>query len=374
MSSFEAPQSVKPSKRECIFTFLTQPHSSLRAKNYSWYLDAIVGLSILKFCFESVPDWSRTTLQRSLFFALESVVAAHLAVDFALKLSTQPTWRDYIGTWDALIDLLSLVPWAVDLYRLKALFGSERGAAVKHYNALRLLRLLRYIRFLRITVGNFPRMGLFVHAVRRSGLAILFLAVYVFGAGLFFSGCLYYAETSICTLDPKTGIWMLAANPQTPCAVQNMFQAIWLCMVTMASVGYGDIVPFTALGRVILVVLMITSMIFLPLPASIFGANLTELYLEDRLVKRRNRGHHDRDDSRNVSAENTNWSAMSRSGSPGPSFSSRNVHGNVNMPDSWKAEGKHISVALAQANRLLLDAASRQRRLERVLVRYRPSG
>lgn len=368
------PEPTK-TKKERMFAFLTEPHSSTKARIYSWYLDVLVGLSIFKFCCESVPSWSRTTVQRSLFFALESFVTAHLVVDFVLKLATQPTWQSYLGTWDVVIDGLSLVPWTVDMYRLRTLFSSDKSAGIKHYYSLRLLRLLRFIRFLRITLGNFPRMGLFLQAVRRSSLAILFLALYIVGAGLFFSGCLYYAETSVCTLNTETGVWMLAADPKSPCALQNMFHAIWLCMVTMATVGFGDIVPLTALGKAILVVIMITSMIVLPLPASIFGANLTELYLEERLAKRldkrRPRGPDGPRETREMEVREGSRS-LTRSRSPGPParhLSSRHVHNVMHMMDTLEADAEQVSATISQANRRLLDLASRQRHFERMLLR-----
>lgn len=278
-------------RKDRLFTLLTAPGSGPRARIYSWAMDALALLSILSFCCESVPQWSQSFHQRLIYFFIESWVSLSFLLDLALKTITQPTLTAYTLSWDCLIDGLSILPWAFDLLRMGEMLRSGAPAHI-HYS-LRLLRLLRFIRFFRITLGNVPQMGLFLRAVRRSGLALAFLLVYVFGAGLFFSGCLYFAETSSCVLDRHTGLWMREESmsnarraPPQPCAIQNMFQAIWLCVVTMATVGYGDLVPVTPLGKGVATVIMVTSMIFLPLPAAIFGANLTELYLEERLSRR----------------------------------------------------------------------------------------
>ncbi|PJF18990.1 Isopentenyl-diphosphate delta-isomerase [Paramicrosporidium saccamoebae] len=232
-------------------------------------------LSLLLFCCESVPAWSTSNQQVFMWFALESAISVHFVLDMLLKLTCQPTLTVYLQSWDALIDVLTVIPWIFDFYWL---FPALTVNGVRRYTSLRLLRLVRFARFFRITLGNFPRIGLFFHAVRRSGLAFMFLFVYVFGAGLLFSGGLFFAETSVCVL--QDGVWLLEADKTLLCSVQNMFDAIWLCVVTMATVGYGDIVPQTPLGKLLSGLIMLTSVIFLPLPTSIFAANLTELYLE----------------------------------------------------------------------------------------------
>jgi voltage-gated potassium channel len=244
-------------------------------------MDALVMLSLLLFCCESVPAWSTSNFQIFFWFALESIISVHFVLDMLLKLTCQPTLTVYLQSWDALIDVLTVIPWIFDFYWL---FPALIADGVRKYTSLRLLRLVRFARFFRITLGNFPRIGLFFHAVRRSGLAFMFLFVYIFGAGLFFSGCLFFAETSVCVL--QDGVWLLKTDKTLLCSVQNMFDAIWLCVVTMATVGYGDVVPQTPLGKLLAGIVMLTSVIFLPLPTSIFAANLTELYLDSRLSKR----------------------------------------------------------------------------------------
>lgn len=285
-SNFPMPANT----RERIHLFFTDPKSGKGAKHFSLYLDALVIVSLIAFCFESVPQFSTSLLQRSLWFGLESFISINFLLDFLVKLITQKTWRSYSLTWGALIDFLSILPWGFEF-----IFQSPLHIALASKNifsSLRLLRLLRFVRFFKLTIGNFPRIGLFITAVRRSGLAVLFLVIYIFGVGLFFSGCLYYAETSICSLDRDEAIWVLTTDPKQLCGMQNMFDAIWLCLVTMATVGYGDTVPTTSLGKVIAAIIMITSMVFLPLPVSIFGANLTELYLEERLARKLDKRRH----------------------------------------------------------------------------------
>lgn len=101
---------------------------------------------------------------------------------------------------------------------------------------------------------------------------------------------MYFAETAICHYDKKAGKWLLGtekAPSEELCTFQNIFEAAWFVMVTITTVGYGDVQLKASLAKVITVLMMICSVIGLSLPVAIFGANLTELYLERRLAKRR---------------------------------------------------------------------------------------
>jgi len=58
--------------------------------------------------------------------------------------------------------------------------------------------------------------------------------------------------------------------------VSNVDDALWYVIVTVTSVGYGDIVPYTGLGRIIGVIAMLTAILF----ASLVTATTTSALLE----------------------------------------------------------------------------------------------
>ena len=376
-----------PTKRQRIFQFLTCPNSGERAKLFSWYMDGLVILSILTFCCESVPQWSMSIRQRLSWFIIETVVSVHFMLDMLIKLITQPTITFYSISWDSLIDVLSIIPWGYTIYWLMV-------DSAKNYTTLRLLRMLRFVRFFSITLGNFPRMNVFIKAVRRSGLAILFLIIYVFGAGLFFSGCLFFAETANCILDRNTGIWMekvvnegIINQQSRPCLVQNMFDSILLCIVTMATVGYGDVVPRTGAGKVIAGLVMLTSMVFIPLPLSLFGANLTELYLEARLVHRlgKIKARHGNDqekggysgDAKGGYSGDTKGGYFDDNdpavlGNSGP-MSLHETSNLLSLMEALESTTEHISNDIVDANNRLTKVQRLYRNVERSLLTRNPS-
>lgn len=143
----------------------------------------------------------------------------------------------------------------VDLVTVLALVPGMRGL-----RALRLLRLLRTARVFRY--GN-PFSGLF-HAFERDrllfGLGLSFLLVQVALGGI----SLYLIERK--------------SNP----GLESVGDAAWYALVTITTVGFGDITPVTALGRVVTGVLMVGGMLTLAMFAGIVGHSLLHAVLSVR--------------------------------------------------------------------------------------------
>jgi hypothetical protein len=143
--------------------------------------------------------------------------------------------------------------------------------------------MLRFGRVLRCGWAKPGDMGLFLRALRRSRPAFQLLAGVGLTGFLCFSWAIWTAETQDCRLH---GPRLVKKGTGEDCALQNVFEALWMCLCTLATVGYGDYVPRTAVGMVLMSVLMMAGYVFLALPVAIFGANLTELYVEKRLRRR----------------------------------------------------------------------------------------
>jgi hypothetical protein len=279
---------VKLSFRERVFLIFSEPSYSTAAYCLSFYFDGLVALSMVLMCSETVVAWSRTAQQQAMWRIMEMILTINFLVDFLVKIFTARPLIQYILTRPTFtIDVLGLLPFFTE--RLVERFSGDEASSIK---ALRVLRLLRFFRLSRIAYENFPDVRMFIQAVRRSKLAIAFLGMYVFGAGLFFASCIYFAETSECSLDVD-GIWYYpnrVGEDKEACSIQNMFGAWWFTLVTMTTVGYGDTNVNSSWGRILTVMIMISSLVFLALPSAIFAANLTEMYLERRLMKKMHHG------------------------------------------------------------------------------------
>lgn len=143
----------------------------------------------------------------------------------------------------------------VDILAVLALFPELRG--------LRALRLLRLLRTSRVFRYRNP-FAIVMQALEENGLLFTF-AFSVLGVTTFLGGM------SIYLIEVK-------ANP----TINNLLDGLWWALVTITTVGFGDITPVTLLGRIVGAVMMIAGMFTLALFAGIVGSSLVSGMLSIR--------------------------------------------------------------------------------------------
>ena len=168
------------------------------------------------------------------------------AVELAIMLAVTPNRKAYLRcAWLDVVIVVATVPL------LPYLFASLRIARLGRFvDVLRLLRLLRLA-----ALAN--RAGALIQRVfGTSGLGWLLsgLIVLVVVSGTLFS---YFEE----------GL--------------NVPEGIWWAIVTATTVGYGDVVPASGLGRLVATVLMIAGISFIALLSAATAARLVELETEE---------------------------------------------------------------------------------------------
>ncbi len=143
----------------------------------------------------------------------------------------------------------------VDILAVLAVFPELRG--------LRALRLLRLLRTSRVFRYRNP-FAIVLQAFEENSL-LFGLAFSVLGVATLLGGVsLYLVEARF--------------NPD----IQEAWDGIWWALVTVTTVGFGDITPVTGLGRIIAAVMMVAGMFTLALFAGIVGSSLVSGMLSIR--------------------------------------------------------------------------------------------
>ena len=167
-----------------------------------------------------------------------------------------------------LVDLCAIVPFYLEIMIL-VLVGSGGGGAPT--GVLRLFRLFRVFRVLKLG-ARMKKLEVVASSVFDS-LDMLAMLVFLLALALvLFSTLIYFCEK---------GVWEgsdpLDAYGGDPFA--SIPRAFWWCMVTLMTVGYGDVYPATVAGKVVASLTMIASVIITALPISVIGANFTQQWI-----------------------------------------------------------------------------------------------
>jgi len=197
------------------------------------------------------------------FMALEVVVVLFFTLEYALRIWVAPEqgpgpaepWgarRRYLRSPLGLIDLLAVLPAFVAL------------VVPVPADWLRLLRLLRLLKVAR----HAPGLSLFAAVIRNERRPLLAALVVV-----------------VVLLVIESGIMFVLEREAQPQAFASIPHAMWWAIVTIASVGYGDVVPVTTLGRVFAGMVMIIGIAMLAVPAGILASGFaSELRRRDFVI------------------------------------------------------------------------------------------
>lgn len=214
-------------------------------KAFDVVLFALILASILVVSLETVtslePRFGRT------FYVLEWVFTGIFFVEYLARLVTVREPLRYALSFFGLIDLLSVVPAPLSL----VFPGAEHLLVVR---AVRLLRIFRVLK-LRSFLGE---ASILLTAIRMSGrkIFIFFFTVFVLVINL---GTLMY----------------LVEGPEY--GYSDIPTSVYWAVVTLTTVGYGDISPQTPLGRLVSTVVMLTGYAILAVPTGIVTSELTRL-------------------------------------------------------------------------------------------------
>jgi len=183
-----------------------------------------------------------------LFFWAEVIFTGIFTLEYLLRLWSTPPEQHYALSFFGMVDLLTVLP----LYIIW-LFPHMTMEFVMLLRVLRILRVLRVLKLLRYM----SEMGMIWRSIKlaRHKLAMFFGFVAV--VLCVFGGLMYAIEGG------SGGFTSLAA-------------AIYWAVVTLTTVGYGDIVPHTPLGRLLTAVLILVGYSIIAVPTGILTAYMSQ--------------------------------------------------------------------------------------------------
>uniref|UniRef100_A0A8C7FK27 Potassium voltage-gated channel subfamily A member 2 n=2 Tax=Oncorhynchus TaxID=8016 RepID=A0A8C7FK27_ONCKI len=266
-----------------VWLLFEYPESSGAARIIAIISVMVILISIVSFCLETLPVFrndeeddgnkvfqpfnnSTSSYTSSYFtdpfFILETLCIIWFSFEFLVRFFACPSKAGFFGNIMNIIDIVAIIPYFITLGTELA-EKPEDGQAGQQAMSLAILRVIRLVRVFRIFKLSRHSKGLQIlgqtlkASMRELGLLIFFLFIGV----ILFSSAVYFAEAD-------------EADSQ----FSSIPEAFWWAVVSMTTVGYGDMVPTTIGGKIVGSLCAIAGVLTIALPVPVIVSNFNYFY------------------------------------------------------------------------------------------------
>jgi len=180
-------------------------------------------------------------------YALEWIITLTFTLEYAARIWIVSTPKKYIFSFFGIVDLLSIIPTYLSLF----LVGAQSLANLRAIRLLRIFRILKLVQFV-------SEAGLLMRALKKSRhkIIVFFMSVLIL---VFILGSMMYLIEG-----PEYGF-------------NSIPTSVYWAIVTLTTVGFGDITPQTIGGQMLASFIMLLGYSIIAIPTGIIGA---EIYSE----------------------------------------------------------------------------------------------
>lgn len=214
---------------------------------FSGLIQFLILASAVVFVIESDRQQLELDPYETHFIVLDVVFLALFSIEYALRVYIEPKKSDFVFSFYGLIDLIAILP---------SLF------LVPGFRVLRILRFLRIFRVFKATrfILAVDRLGAALREIQQELLALVILS-------------LMFVYLAAC------GIHFFERNAQ-PEAFGSILDSMWWSVVTLTTIGYGDVYPTTSGGRLFTALVALVGVGLIAIPSGLLASALTEARVE----------------------------------------------------------------------------------------------
>ncbi len=203
--------------------------------------------SVVAVMLETVPTLEKW---KNFFIILEWIFTIFFTIEYFIRIYTVHRPVKYMTSFFGVVDLVSILPTYIGLI----------FTGTQHLMVVRALRLLRVFRIFKL--GNFLFEGqVILKALKESRDKIMVFVVFIVIMVTIFGSVIFFIETH---------------SPNGNPAFTSIPKSVYWAIVTLSTVGYGDIVPHTALGQFLSGILMIMAYAVIAVPTGIVTSSLSK--------------------------------------------------------------------------------------------------
>jgi voltage-gated potassium channel len=174
---------------------------------------------------------------------LETIIVIIFTVEYLLRIIAANSKLKFIFSFYGLVDLIAILPFYI-----------STGIDLRSVRIFRMLRLFRILKIVKYTKAIDRYKAAFKEI--RAELSLFFMVtvimLYVTGVGF------YYFK-----------------NKAQPELIQSVFDGLWWAIITLTTVGYGDVYPITLGGKVFTFIILMIGLGIVAVPAGLLASALS---------------------------------------------------------------------------------------------------
>jgi len=209
---------------------------------FDYVIQILILLSVLAFTIETIPTLEQNTIDLLNIFELICIII--FSIEYLIRLYIAEKKLKFIFSFYGIIDLLAILPFYLS-------FGIDLRSA-RMLRFLRLFRLIKLVRYNR-AIKRFSIAFKMIKEELIMFSMVSFILIYLSAVGI------YYFENSV-----------------QPEVFSSIFSSLWWSVVTLTTVGYGDVVPITVGGRVFTFFVLMIGLGIIAIPSGMISSALTE--------------------------------------------------------------------------------------------------
>jgi len=191
---------------------------------------------------------------------VEYISIGWFTVEYLIRFASSPNKWKFFKNFLNLIDLLAIVPFFII-----QLIDSESGSPLAVVRVARLMRVLRVFKLSRHSKGLQVLGNALAASLNELGMIVFLLCFSI----IVFSSAIYYAEYD--------------KNSQS--TFESIPNTFWYTLVTMTTVGYGDHVPLSFLGKCLGGLCAVAGVLTVAMVVPVIESNFEFFYKRDHLNK-----------------------------------------------------------------------------------------
>ncbi|XP_047245439.1 potassium voltage-gated channel subfamily D member 2-like [Girardinichthys multiradiatus] len=254
--------------RETMWRAFENPHTSTMALVFYYVTGFFIAVSVMANVVETVPCGAAANRIKVTscgeryalaFFCLDTACVMIFTVEYLLRLVAAPSRYKFVKSVMSIIDVVAIMPYYIGLVMTDN--EDVSGAFV----TLRVFRVFRIFKFSRHSAG----LRILGYTLKSCASELGFLLFSLTMAIIIFATVMFYAEKG------------------SGSKFTSIPAAFWYTIVTMTTLGYGDMVPKTIIGKIFGSICSLSGVLVIALPVPVIVSNFSRIYHQSQRAEKR---------------------------------------------------------------------------------------